>query len=303
MEMLDVTGLQSIDRESTLITAILTCHNRRELTVRCLASYFAQKTSGWELNAVLVDDGSTDGTADEVRRTFPDVEVIEEHGSLFWAAGMAAAERVAKIAQPAYILWLNDDVILQPHAIAQLVDVSLNRSQQRLHLISGAVASELTRDVTYGGVQRRDRHPMRFSLVSPNGSLQKVDTVHGNLLLVPKKTYMELGGIDGEFAHAYADFDYGLRLTGMGGECLLAPTLLGRCEVNDAPAVASLQIGLLRKWLHMNDRKRSPFRSQVRYLRRHGGAVWPLFVLTPYLKVAYRHSIRRINKPSRQADA
>ena len=42
-----------------------------------------------------MDDGSTDGTADAVRHAFDSVTVIRGDGSLYWAAAMARAERVA----------------------------------------------------------------------------------------------------------------------------------------------------------------------------------------------------------------
>ena len=54
------------------ITALLASHNRRPKTLACLSSYFAQEVpDDVTLSAVLVDDGSTDGTADAVRERFP----------------------------------------------------------------------------------------------------------------------------------------------------------------------------------------------------------------------------------------
>ena len=45
------------------VVAILTAHDRREMTLACLHSYFSQEVPGIELRAVLLDDGSSDGTA------------------------------------------------------------------------------------------------------------------------------------------------------------------------------------------------------------------------------------------------
>lgn len=294
-----MSEMQAPDLGPVTVTAILTSHNRRDLTLKCLGSYFSQETPNWQLNAILVDDGSSDGTAQEVRALFPDVEVVEGDGSLFWAAGMARAERIATLQEPTYILWLNDDVVLVPHAVESLVAASREQSGTELHIVSGAVASMVGGQVTYGGARRRDKHPMRFDLVVPNGSVRSVDTVHGNLLLVPKCTYVRLAGIDGGFAHAYADLDYGLRLRAIGGHCLLAPSVLGQCEANDMPTVASTDASLFSKWRQMNDRKRSPIRSQIRYLKRHGGAAWFVFLVTPYAKIALEHTKRSIRRRSR----
>lgn len=52
------------------IAVLMTCHNRRALTVRCLESLAAQP--GFTASALfLVDDGSSDGTGDAVGRGCP----------------------------------------------------------------------------------------------------------------------------------------------------------------------------------------------------------------------------------------
>src|ERR1700687_5043268 len=92
------------------VVAILTAHNRRETTLACLRSYFSQDIARAELGAVVVDDGSSDGTGQAVSAAFPAAEVISASGDLFWARGMATAEARAVRSAPDYLLWLNDDV-------------------------------------------------------------------------------------------------------------------------------------------------------------------------------------------------
>ncbi len=75
-----------------LVVAILTCHNRRTLTLHCLERFCAQNVRGVRLAVVVCDDGSTDGTAEAVRANFDDrVQLVEGDGHLYWAAGMALA--------------------------------------------------------------------------------------------------------------------------------------------------------------------------------------------------------------------
>ena len=61
-------------------TAVLmTCHNRREKTKACLASLKNQDLpAGLSLDLWLVDDGSSDGTADMVRETWRDAHLLED---------------------------------------------------------------------------------------------------------------------------------------------------------------------------------------------------------------------------------
>ena len=79
------------------VVAILTCHNRREKTLACLRSYFDQALRfPANLEVVLVDDGSSDGTAEAVRALgASSVEIVAGSGDLYWAAGMALAEERA----------------------------------------------------------------------------------------------------------------------------------------------------------------------------------------------------------------
>jgi GT2 family glycosyltransferase len=70
------------------IAVIITVYNRREKTLECLRHLFAQDNCGLQITVYLTDDGSTDGTGDEVRRLFPQVVVSRGNGSLFWTGGM-----------------------------------------------------------------------------------------------------------------------------------------------------------------------------------------------------------------------
>ena len=76
------------------LAALLTCHNRRDQTLRCLASLATAKevvSTRVDVDTFLVDDGCSDGTAAAVRSRFPDVHVIAGTGCLFWCGGMRLA--------------------------------------------------------------------------------------------------------------------------------------------------------------------------------------------------------------------
>jgi GT2 family glycosyltransferase len=273
---------QTVSRAFPAVTAILTSYGRRETTLRCLDSLFAQVDVEADISAVLVDDASPDGTTEAVLARFERVRVIAGNGNLFWASGMAVAEAEARRHRPDYLLWLNDDVALEPTALASLIDVS--RSAGRLHVVAGPVLDPDRGTTSYGGVRRRDWHPLRYEVVRPTGCAIEVDTVHGNVLLVPITTAELLGSIDGNYEHAYADFDYGLRLRRQGGVALLAPNHVGTCAGNpmahrhrDAP--------WRERWTFLLSRKGMPVRSHVRYLRRHGGPIWPVVAAIPYARI------------------
>ncbi|HNX81487.1 MAG TPA: glycosyltransferase [Candidatus Omnitrophota bacterium] len=56
------------------ISVIIPCFNARRWICEAIASVFAQKFDGLEI--ILIDDGSTDGSAEVVRKAFNDVRII-----------------------------------------------------------------------------------------------------------------------------------------------------------------------------------------------------------------------------------
>lgn len=283
---------------SRRVVAILAVHDRREMTLACLRSYFAQESPGTELRAVVVDDGSSDRTGDAVTTAFPAAEVIPASGDLFWARGMATAEASAVRSDPDYLLWLNDDVCLYPHALQRLLHAA-EAYPSRPVLLAGSVCDPRTDVTTYGGLRRRDWHPLRYALVTPSDVPTTVDTVHGNVLLVPRETYRLLGHIDGGFAHFYADMDYGLRLRQAGGENVLIPGHVGTCAANKTASVnLDPSLPLSVRWRYFRSPKGTPLRAQVRYLRRHGGPCWPIFLAPPYVRLLTGRWYLGLNRPA-----
>ncbi|HEY3924894.1 MAG TPA: glycosyltransferase [Acidothermaceae bacterium] len=274
--------------DSTNVVAILTSHNRRAQTIDCLLAFFAQTIDGVALRAVLVDDGSSDGTADAVAAEFARCTVLRGDGTLYWARGMATAEAEALRRTPDYILWLNDDVTLAPTAVSTLINIATDVTAtdvSRPLVVSGALVDPVTGDDSYGAMRRIDWHPMRYALVHPNGSIQDADTCNGNVLLVPAGTLRSVGGIDGGFEHGYADFDYGLRVRKAGGRVVLSPAPVGTCRENTSFEARARTAGTIRERLRvLGDVKGRPWRSEVRYLRRHAGLWWPAVFAIPYLK-------------------
>lgn len=268
------------------VTAVLACHNRRDLTLRCLDSLFEQSEAGVSVSAVLVDDGSNDGTGAAVMRRFSRVRVVRGTGNMFWARAMAMAESHAVRARPDFLLWLNDDVTLAPGALGCLLHAAASTSGGAL--VCGAVLDPEVGTVTYSGVRRSGLHPLKFDRVTPTGSLEPVDTFNGNVVLVSRAAYERVGGIDPGFVHSYADFDYGLRARAAGIQPYLAAEWVGTCRRDPRPHPwrHGNAVLLERYRMFTSHKGGTPLRSHARYLRRHGGLLWPVFWAAPYVRFA-----------------
>jgi GT2 family glycosyltransferase len=283
-------------KQALVITAVLTCFNRREKTLSCLRSYFAQELDpSISIDAVLVDDSSSDRTAEAVRSLDSRVTVIQGTGDLYWARGMALAEQHAIKRSPDYLLWLNDDVVLDQGALARLLAVA--EASEVDCIAIGACRDPVDGRLNYTGIRMHRLHPLRFDQIAPEERPVAVETFSGNVILVPKAVALALGSIDGEFEHAAADFDYGMRATKIGVTNLLAPGTVGTCPRNPPTPWRDRSLPIRERVRLLIGRKGVPPRSRARYLRRHGGPFWPIYWLSPYarfgLSLLHPDSFRR----------
>ena len=103
------------------IVALLAVHNRLPLTQRCLAALrVAAPRRG--LHCVVVDDGSTDGTAEWLADQ-PDVSVIRGDGNLWFggATDLGLRQVLAHHAKYTHLLILNNDTFIYPAALDIMV--------------------------------------------------------------------------------------------------------------------------------------------------------------------------------------
>lgn len=198
---------------------------------------------------------------------------------------------------PDLLLWLNDDVTLDPDGLAALMAV---HEQAPEAIVVGTVRDPDTSGKTYGGRNRRGRHPQRFSSVPQADHIQRASAFNGNVVLIPRSARSIVGPIDGSFAHAYADDDYSLRTSQLGVPIICAAGTVGICSPNPAgTAPDSMRLA----WMQLQGPKGLPWRSQVRYLRRHGGLLWPAYLAWGYGKAMTRASVRRDGSTSQTLPA
>lgn len=277
--------------EQVDVAVLITCHNRRETTIRCLDSLIAQDSPASK-GVVLVDDGSSDGTSEEVRRRFPQVILVRGSGALFWGGGMRlAAETAASRLEARFHLWLNDDVVLRPEALMVLLETYESRVpiNDGRSIVVGALQDPRTGSTSYSGLVRANSfHRLRFKLVEPNTSIQRCDTFHGNVVLMPQNASVAVGRIDPLFTHNMGDTDFGLRAVSSGWEIVTAPHHVGSCEGNPPRGTfAEPRISLRARLRHVKSSKGLPTHAWVAYTRRHGGALWPIYLALPYLGIFF----------------
>lgn len=74
------------------------------------------------IQVVIVDDGSTDGTFDWIKNNFPQVSVLQGNGNLWWSGGInLAINHVMNNLNCDYILWWNNDILAGENYFVNLI--------------------------------------------------------------------------------------------------------------------------------------------------------------------------------------
>lgn len=282
----------SVAGNPATVRAVMACFNRKAKTLACLdalgASADAARDAGVVVDAVVLDDGSTDGTAQAVREASPSTQVIDGQGGLFWTRGMHQAFAKAMERGANYYLWLNDDTVLVAEAIERLVGLARQLAARgRPGIVVGTTVDASSGQPTYGGVVARGWF-RRFSyrLVSSEHEPLDCDTFNGNCVLIPHEVATAVGNLDPVYEHAMGDTDYGLRARRAGYPVVVCPGAVGTCSRNPADGTyqdRSLPIGA--RWNHLLGPKGLPVKSWLHFTRQHGGLLWWAYFVWPYAKV------------------
>jgi len=111
-----------------LVSVVIPAHNAAATLGRAIESVLAQTFDDWEL--IVVDDGSTDATADVARRYADSVALL---GTPHVGPGVAR-NRGASVARGEYLAWLDADDVWYPMKLTK--QVALARSDGWMDLVS-----------------------------------------------------------------------------------------------------------------------------------------------------------------------
>lgn len=269
------------------IAVLITCHNRRETTLRCLRALFASRLPiDTSFHVFLVDDGSSDRTGDAVREEFPLVEILDGNGNLYWNGGMRKAFALAMERKFDFYLWLNDDTFLYPGALTTLLSVAGDARTRgnRSAVVVGSTHSMGGGPVNHGGI--KNWRGLKSQLIEPQDVAIPCETMYGNCVLVPHDIASYVGNLDINFVHSIADVDYGLRVRKAGFSIEVMPGYAGTCETNSASGTHNdRSLSIYRRYQLLLSPKGLPPKPWFIFLWRHYGVAGLVYWLWTYGKV------------------
>lgn len=269
-----------------LVVTIILNWNKDDLTLETLASLREQTYP--HLQTLVLDNGSDNQpeALARIRADFPEVQTLASKRNLGFAGGCNAGMRAALDMGADYLLLLNNDVLLQPDAISELV-AALQGDPS-----AGAVgpliyyASELER-VWFGG----GKVSMGGRVLAEHGedagihagsSARESEWLPGTAILARRAAIERAGMLDASYFLYWEDVEWCFRLRHAGYRLLIVPRAVIYHKVNATSG--DLPLTIVYYWE----------RNRLRFIERWG--TWRSRI-TAWGKIAWRSIAWRVKAP------
>jgi len=195
------------------IAVIILNWNGLEDTLQCLESLKAIKYPNYEI--ILVDNGSTDDSVACLSSRYPNVTIIENEENLGFAEGNNVGIRHALASNVLYLLLLNNDTIVEPHFLTELIEVAEN--DPKIGIVGPKIVydSDPEKIWSVGGranlflglfLNKGNHHSARTCT-----GIKTVDYVSGCALLIKAEVIEKVGLLDEDFFLYLEDADWNFR--------------------------------------------------------------------------------------------
>lgn len=217
------------NRPAADVSVIIVNYNTRDDTVACVGSVL-EHSGDLEVQVVVVDNGSVDGSVEALRATHPRTDIIEAGENLGFAR---AVNLGAANSRGEFLLLLNPDALMLPDSFPRLVAFARRSPQYRI--FGGRTLREdmslepsscwgeptlwsLTMYATLlSKAFKRSRVFDPESLGRWNrDTIREVPIITGCLLLISHQDFNQLGGMDEDFFLYGEDAEFSVRAKARG---------------------------------------------------------------------------------------
>ena len=218
------------------VSILIVNYNVKEYLGNCIDSILQSDYNG-EIEIVVVDNHSFDGSDEFIHNRFPDVKMIKNSENLGFGK---AVNQAARVATNDYLLILNPDTVIQEDTIATFVhymkdhpgagligpkilnpDGSLQLTCKRSFPTPGVALPKL---LGLSKVFPKSKLTGKYNLtyLDPE-EVHSVDAVSGSCMFLQRKLFTDIGGFDERFFMFGEDIDLCYRIKESGKEIYYVP--------------------------------------------------------------------------------
>ncbi|GAB4052659.1 glycosyltransferase family 2 protein [Spirosoma litoris] len=290
-----------------MIYVVIPVYNRKQYTRKCLACLSAQTERAHTV--IVVDDGSTDGTAEMIQAEFPEVIVCFGNGSLWWAGGTNVGVRYVLKNLPVtnndFLLTLNDDTEVGPDYLTNL----LKAYDRKRPCLIGSISVDIQdpNRLLYAGTQldisfaklrdvAKTRFNHQYAMLATNPLSIPSDCLPGRGLLIPIIVFNKIGLFDEiHFRHHMADLDFSIRAKQAGFPLFVATDCMVY-EHAEATGLVYNKSTSLRQFWEALFTTRSPLNLKTRYhFARIHAPVMPLYFTFDLVRIFGGYFYRKMH--------
>jgi len=212
--------------ERPRVSVVVVNWNRKEYLARCFEAVLTQRYPNIE--TILVDNGSHDGSVELVKERFPNVRLI----ALDTNRGFAQANNIGISASSGvFVMTLNNDTQMAPDCISTLVE-ALEGHPEIYACAPKIISFDEPPLIVNAGIGAKDHMPTDRGGGEPDdGRYDRVEEVFGpnaGAGLYRRMVFETLGGFDEDFFAYYEDVDLAWRARLAGWKCLYIPSAVCR---------------------------------------------------------------------------
>jgi GT2 family glycosyltransferase len=205
------------------VSIVIPVFNRADLTEQCL-QHLAEATTGATYEVIVVDNASTDRTAELLASLSGDVQIVRNTENLGFAV---ACNQGARAARGRYVVFLNNDTIPLPGWLEPLVK---ELDENPAIAVVGSKLLYADGRVQHAGVVflRETPAPCHLFSGAPGDTprvnrRRELNAVTGACMAVRAPLFQALGGFDEGFRNGFEDVDFCLRVRQQGHTIVYQP--------------------------------------------------------------------------------
>lgn len=224
------------------IYIIVPVFNRRPLTERFLHCIREQSFRDFEI--IVVDDGSSDGTAELIAGQFKEVQLLRGDGNLWWtgAINLGIQHAMVSASQDDAVLVINDDLEIDSEYLANLHE--LWRAMPRT-LIGSVVVDINNSEVIFDGGRIVNWWTAKFAILNSHRKLSEfpsdyfidVSFLTGWGTLIPIQVFRKIGLYDDKHFQQCGDTELPARAKNAGYRLIVSYAAIAKIHVDASDAV------------------------------------------------------------------
>jgi len=282
------------------LAMVIPVYNRKEVTIGGLQNiydsleyYHSFGKSTLQIDVIVVDDGSTDGTSEYIGAQYKDVTVLKGDGNLWWSGAInMGAKYASSLGRFTHVLLWNDDTICKLDYFV-ILENTVNQSEEYLNsILVSKVFWINNKNILFNFGCYYDSKTGKQDLIGLNkpdtfNEIKRVDWSGGMGTLIPIHILQKVNFFDNiNFPQYHGDIDFFLRVKENGFHTYAIPKLIiyNNAETTGIVKATNFkQLGTVftsnsslhnfKQNYYFNKRHSNTFVSWLRFVKRYSGVV------------------------------